>query len=87
MATPIGTIPSGSTFQNLVDVTTARKVVGFPPSQERRSAPMRIYLPEGVARVMALTRQQALQVSYSLQDNRPATRNPHQVTMTKKCRC
>ncbi len=30
---------------------------------------MRIYLPEGVVRVMALTRHQEFLLSYSIQDN------------------
>ncbi len=32
---------------------------------------MRIYLPEGVVRVMALTKHQEFLLSYSIQDNRP----------------
>jgi hypothetical protein len=35
---------------------------------------MRIYLPEGVVRVMALTRHQEFLLSYSIQDNNQAAR-------------
>jgi anti-sigma factor NepR-like protein len=37
-----------------------------------RNRLMRIYLPEGVVRVMALTRHQEFLLSYSIQDNRSA---------------
>ncbi len=35
---------------------------------------MRIYLPEGVVRVMALTRHQEFLLSYSIQDNNQVLR-------------
>ena len=62
MATLIGTVPSGLTFQDLVGGTTAGTQEGPSPLPERNDAAtqdgptrnrlMRIYLPAGVVRTM-----------------------------------
>ncbi len=87
MATLIGPAPPGLTFQDLVGGTTAGTQEGRSPLPERNDATapdgptrnrlMRIYLPAGVVRVMALTRHQEFLLSYSIQDNRPAAEVTH----------
>ena len=83
MATLIGPVPPGLTFQDLVGGTRAGKQASPSPLPERSDATthqdgptrnqlMRIYLPAGVMRTMALTRHQELLLSYSIQDNKPA---------------
>jgi hypothetical protein len=80
MATLIGPVPTGLTFQDLVGSTRAGKQVSLTPLSERSDAAthqdgptrdqlMRIYLPEGVVRVMTLTKHQEFLLSYSIQDN------------------
>ena len=82
MAILIGTVPSGLTFQDLVGSTRAGKQASVSPLPERPDAAtqdspirdqlMRIYLPAGAVRTMALTRHQEFLLSYSIQDNTPA---------------
>ncbi len=82
MATLIGPAPPGLTFQDLVGGTRAGRQANLSPLPERNDATapdgptrnrlMRIYLPAGVVRVMALTRHQEFLLSYSIQDNRSA---------------
>ncbi len=81
MATLIGPVPPGLTFQDLVGGTKAGRQVNSLPAREQdatttqdpaRDQLMRIYLPEGVVRVMALTRGNEFLLSYSIQDNTPA---------------
>ncbi len=81
MATLIGTVPPGLTFQDLVGVTTPRKVVGSQPPREQSPTAIRIYLPESIVRMMVLTRHQEFLVSYSIQDNRPVSKpfTPHKL--------
>ncbi len=74
MAALIGTVPPGLTFQDLVGVTTTRKVAGSQLPREQSPTAMRIYLPDGVVRVMALTSRQEFLVSYSIQDTRPVSK-------------
>ena len=79
MATLIGPAPPDLTFQDLVGETrSARHANRSPPPYPSSAAAqacasrnrlMRIYLPEGVVRVMALTRHQEFLLSYSIQDN------------------
>ena len=79
MAVLIGSAPLGLTFQDLVGGTgSARHANRSPPPRPDSAAAqacpsrnrlMRIYLPEGVVRVMALTRHQEFLLSYSIQDN------------------
>ncbi len=80
MATLIGPVPPGLTFQDLVGGTRAGKQASLSPLSERSDAAthqdgptrdqlMRIYLPEGVVRVMTLTKHQEFLLSYSIQDN------------------
>ncbi len=79
MATLMGPVPPGLTFQDLVGGTTAGTQEGPSPLPERNDATapdgptrnrlMRIYLPAGVVRVMALTRHQEFLFSYSIQDS------------------
>ena len=81
MATLIGAAPPGLTFQDLVGGTRAGRQASLSPLSERNDATpqdgpsrrqlMRIYLPAGVVRMMALTRRQEFLLSYSIQDNRP----------------
>ncbi len=81
VATLIGPVPPGLTFQDLVGGTGTRTPSSlFPPlkqdsatSQDRpaRDQLMCICLPEGVVRVMALTRHDEFLLSYSIQDNMP----------------
>ncbi len=81
MATLIGPAPPGLTFPALVGDTRAGRQASLSPLPERNDAAaqdgptrnqlMRIYLPAGVVRVMALTRHQEFLLSYSIQDNRP----------------
>ena len=83
MATLIGPAPPGLTFQDLVGGTRAGRQARLSPLPERNDATapdgptrdqlMRIYLPAGVVRTMELTRHQKFLLSYSIQDNRPAT--------------
>ena len=90
MATLIGPAPPGLTFQDLVGGTRAGRQASLSPLPERSDAAaqdgpsrdqlMRIYLPAGVMRTMALTRHQEFQLSYSIQDNTPAAEvTAHQV--------
>ncbi len=85
MATLIGPVPPSLTFRDLVEGTRAGKRASPSPLPEwtdaitRQDGPtrnrlMRIYLPAGVVRVMALTRQQEFLLSYSIQDNNQAAR-------------
>ncbi len=78
MATLIGAAPPGLTFQDLVGGSRAGRQANSSPAQVQdattpqapaRDHLMRIYLPEGVVRVMALTRRDEFLLSYSLQDN------------------
>ena len=79
MATLIGPVPPGLTFQDLVGGPATRTPSSLLPPPEQDSATsqdrpardqlMRISLPEGVVRVMALTRQDEFLLSYSIQDN------------------
>ncbi len=71
MAALIGTVPPGLTFQDLVGVTTPRRVAGSQPPREQSSTTMHIYLPNGVVRMMALRSRQEFLVSYSIQNTRP----------------
>lgn len=81
MATLIGPAPPGLTFQDLVGGTKAGRQASLSPLPERdeatapdgptRNRLMRISLPAGVVRVMALTRHQEFLLSYSIQDNKP----------------
>ena len=81
MATLIGTVPPGLTFQDLVGVTTTRKEVVSQPPREQSPTAMRIYLPESMVRLMMLTSCQEFLVSYSIQDNRPVSKPfaPHRL--------
>ena len=91
MTTLIGPAPPGLTFQDLVGGTRAGKQVSLASLRERhdttthqdaatRDQLMRIYLPAGVMRTMALTRHQELLLSYPIQDNRLAAEvTAHQV--------
>ena len=90
MATLIGPAPPGLTFPALVGDTRAGRQASLTPLSERSDAAaqdapsrdqlMRIYLPAGVMRTMALTRHQEFLLSYSIQDNRPAAEvTAHQV--------
>jgi hypothetical protein len=82
MATLIGPAPAGLTFQDLVGGTRAGTQASLSPLPERNDATapdgptrnrlMRISLPTGVVRVMALTRHQEFLLSYSIQDDRQA---------------
>ncbi len=79
MATLIGPVPPGLTFQDLVGGTGTRTPSSLLPLPEQdranpqdrpaRDQLMRISLPEGVVRVMALTRHDEFLLSYSIQDN------------------
>ena len=79
MATLIGPVPPGLTFQDLVGGTGTRTPSSLLPPPEQNSATpqdhpardqlMRISLPEGVVWVMALTRHDEFLLSYSIQDN------------------
>ncbi len=77
MATLIGTVPPGLTFQDLVGGTGTRKPSSLLPppdqdsatSQDRPTRNPLIYLPAGVMRVMAPTRHDEFLLSYSIQDN------------------
>ncbi len=81
MATLIGMVPPGLTFQDLVGVTTTRKVAGSQLPREQSPTAMRIYLPESMVRLMVLTRREEFLVSYSIQDNRPGAKPfaPHKL--------
>ena len=81
MATLIGTVPPGLTFQDLVGVTAARGVASSQPPREQGPIAMRIYLPESMERLMVLTSRQEFLVSYSIQDNRPGSKPfaPHKL--------
>jgi hypothetical protein len=81
MATLIGTVPPGSTFQDLVGVTTPRRVAASQPPREQSLTAIRIYLPESLVRLMVLTRREEFLVSYSIQDNRPGSKpfTPHKL--------
>ncbi len=79
MAVLIGSAPLGLTFQDLVGETRSARHANRSPPPDRDSAAaqacpsrnrlMHVYLPEGVVRVMALTRHQEFLLSYSIQDN------------------
>ncbi len=79
MAVLIGPAPPDLTFQDLVGDATAGTHANVPPPPRPDSAAaqartlrnrlMHVYLPEGVVRVMALTRHQEFLLSYSIQDN------------------
>ena len=79
MAVLIGPAPPGLTYQDLVGGTRVGKQASLSPLPERNDATapdaptrdqlMRIYLPAGVVRTMALTRHQGFLLSYSIQDN------------------
>ena len=84
MTTLIDPAPPGLTFQDLVGETRSARHANrsSPPDRDSAAAQacpsqnrlMRIYLPEGVVRVMALTRHQEFLLSYSIQDNNQAAR-------------
>ncbi len=79
MATLIGPVPPGLTFQDLVGGTGTRTPSSLLPSPEQDSATpqdrsardqlMRISLPEGAVHVMTLTRHDEFLLSYSIQHN------------------
>ena len=75
MATLIGTVPPGLTFQDLVGDMTPRKVAASQPPREQSPTAMRIYLPESMVRLMVLTRRQEFLVAYSIQDNGPVSKS------------
>ncbi len=87
MATLIGPVPPGLTFQDLVGgpMTRTPPSRSVPALQDRKSTPdqpacerrLRIYLPEGAVREMTLTESQGFLVSYRINHIRPPVEAAH----------